>query len=53
MRVELSLGVSFFIPPFVLARGDNIGLVVAVSVYFSFSPSALFRILFYPSYSSA
>jgi hypothetical protein len=44
---------SFFIPPFVLARGDNIGFVVAVGLYFVFSPSALFRILYYPSYSSA
>jgi hypothetical protein len=44
---------SFFIPPFVPARGDNIGLVVAVGLYFVFSPSALFRILYYPSHSSA
>jgi hypothetical protein len=40
---------SLFIPPFVLAKGDNIGLVVAVGLYFVFSPLALFRILYYPS----
>ena len=33
---------SFFIPPFELARRDNIGLVLEVGLYLVFSSSALF-----------
>jgi hypothetical protein len=33
---------SFFIPPFVLARRDNVGLVVAVGLYFVFRPQLYF-----------